>query len=663
MNRLADSASPYLLQHKDNPVHWWPWSPEALAEAQKTGKPILLSIGYAACHWCHVMAHESFESDAIADVMNEHFINIKVDREERPDIDQIYMSALHMMGQQGGWPLTMFLDSDARPFWGGTYFPPEPRYGRPGFPEILTQIAELYASNDERIEKNRSALFSRLQADAAPRAAALPAPLSSQLAARLLAASDPVNGGIGQAPKFPNAAIIDFLWRHARAGNEAARDHVIHTFRRICQGGIYDHVGGGFARYAVDARWLVPHFEKMLYDNALLLPLLAYAWSESGDDLFRARIEETIRWLDREMLLPSGAYAASLDADSEGVEGKFYVWTSDEVSTVLGENADAFCATYDITNEGNWEGVSIPNRLHVMQPELAKRDFQAELDTLRLAREKRIRPGRDDKVLTDWNALAVSGLARAGQILQRAEWVERARSVHDAISTDDPDNLPHASREDRRVMPALASDHANLARAAIALQQATGDDAYLDRARAHMAALDDHYVSESAPAYHMAHRNAGDVIVRTLSGHDDAVPNPNAVAAETCALLATITGEETWRSKALQIVENFGAAALENPAAHVGLFAALDAAEAPVHVLIAGDDAKAVDSLAAELAALPEPNLVIERSDKRDGDQPAHAVVCVGTQCSLPIADPQDIVSELVKLRADSQVESPILPD
>ncbi|MBN8920125.1 MAG: thioredoxin domain-containing protein, partial [Rhizobiales bacterium] len=330
-NRLANETSPYLLQHKTNPVDWWPWGEEALAEAQRTGKPILLSVGYAACHWCHVMAHESFEDVDTAAVMNALFVNIKVDREERPDIDQIYMAALHLLGEQGGWPMTMFLTPAGEPVWGGTYFPKTSRYGRPAFVDVLREIARLFREEPAKIGQNRAALMQRLAARAQPQGKAMLAePQLDELATRVLGAFDAQNGGLQGAPKFPQAAIFEFLWRagmRAEARGAAPADNTFfatieHTLARICAGGIYDHLGGGFARYSVDERWLVPHFEKMLYDNAHLLALLALAWQRTGNETFRAQARETVGWLAREMAMEGGGFASSLDADSEGEEGR-----------------------------------------------------------------------------------------------------------------------------------------------------------------------------------------------------------------------------------------------------------------------------------------------------------------------------------------------------
>src|SRR6476661_7053244 len=369
-NRLARETSPYLLQHRHNPVAWWAWGPDALAEAQASGKPILLSVGYAACHWCHVMAHESFEDADTAAVMNELFVNIKVDREERPDIDQIYMSALHHLGEQGGWPLTMFLTPKGEPVWGGTYFPKTSRYGRPAFVEVLREVSRLFREEPDKIGQNRDSLMERLATQARPAGkVTIGARELDQLARQIGGAFDPTNGGLRGAPKFPNSALYELAWRAGlRGGDKRFFELIEHTLERICEGGIYDHLGGGFSRYSVDERWLVPHFEKMLYDNAQLLELLALAFARTGYSLFRPPATETVGWLMREMTTPEGAFSASLDADSEGEEGKFYVWSKAEVAQALGaENAALFVQHYDVSEEGNFEGHNILNRLNSLQ--------------------------------------------------------------------------------------------------------------------------------------------------------------------------------------------------------------------------------------------------------------------------------------------------------
>src|SRR3954467_11829224 len=417
-NRLANETSPYLLQHANNPVDWYPWGNEGLARAAGGSKPILLSIGYAACHWCHVMAHESFENETTARLMNDLFVNIKVDREERPESDQIHMNALHLLGEQGGWPLTMFLTPAGEPVWGGTYFPKEARFGRAAFSDVLREIARLFREEPDRIGKNRDALMARLAEKARPEGKVVVGLAELDRVANGVArAIDTQHGGLRGAPKFPQCALFELLWRageRAPAEEGATRtaapaffSRVLLSLEHISEGGIYDHLGGGFARYSVDERWLVPHFEKMLYDNAQLLDLLAVAHARTGVALFRERAAETVGWLAREMVTQEGAFSASLDADSEGAEGKFYVRSLAEIEQVLGaEDAAFFTNRYDVTAEGNFEGHNIPNRLKDL-PRNTGNYAALQQDGQRLAvlrgkllkeREKRIRPGLDDKV-------------------------------------------------------------------------------------------------------------------------------------------------------------------------------------------------------------------------------------------------------------------------
>ena len=556
-NRLAHETSPYLLQHKDNPVAWWAWGPEALAEAKQANKPILLSVGYAACHWCHVMAHESFEDGDTAAVMNDLFVNIKVDREERPDIDQIYMAALHHLGEHGGWPLTMFLTPTGEPIWGGTYFPKTSRYGKPAFVDVLREISRIFREEPDKIERNRTALMQRLEAAARPAGSVTLGLAELDNAARQLAGLiDPVNGGTRGAPKFPQAALFELLWRagtrsphpnppsQAGEGREAARYFaaVEITLDHICEGGIYDHLGGGFSRYSVDERWLVPHFEKMLYDNAQLLELLAVAHKRNGNALYRQRAYETVAWLKREMTTAEGAFSASLDADSEGEEGKFYVWSFAEVMQTLGtEDGEFFARHYDVTPAGNFEGHNILNRLKRPLPNpsplagevtVGDANDEARLTALRAkllaVREKRVRPGLDDKVLADWNGLMIAALANAGLMFEEPAWIEMAARAFSFIAHTmvRGDRLGHSWRQGQLKFPGLASDFAAMIRAALALYEATGRHDYLDQALAWQRALDRDYANAETGTYYLTAADAEGLVVRpaATSRRRDAQP-------------------------------------------------------------------------------------------------------------------------------------------
>src|SRR5271166_6386870 len=429
-NLLAGETSPYLLQHAHNPVHWRPWSAEALAEAKRRDCPILLSIGYAACHWCHVMAHESFENAETARLMNTLFVNIKVDREERPDIDHIYMTALHALGQQGGWPLTMFLEPEGAPMFGGTYWPPEPRWGRPSFRQILDSVDAAWRTRRPAMEERGRSLTRHLAELSAPAPARSLTPDDlTRVGDALLGAVDRVRGGIGGAPKFPNAPIYRFFWNEMfRRGEPAFGEALRALLAAMNAGGIYDHLGGGYTRYSTDAEWLVPHFEKMLYDNAQILELLALVQSLWPDQIFAERARETVGWLMREMRV-GDAFAASLDADQEGEEGAFYVWTAEEISAALGDAAARFKAAYDVTTGGNWEGRTVLRRVGPRGSPEEDAELAASRVKLFAVRQARARPARDDKVLADWNGLTIAALAHASAAFGQPEWLATARST------------------------------------------------------------------------------------------------------------------------------------------------------------------------------------------------------------------------------------------
>jgi uncharacterized protein len=665
-NRLAQATSPYLLQHAHNPVAWWQWGPEALATAKREGKPILLSVGYAACHWCHVMAHESFDDEATAAVMNELFVNIKVDREERPDIDQIYMNALHLLGEQGGWPLTMFLTPAGEPVWGGTYFPKDSRYGRPAFVDVLREVSRMFKEEPKKIEQNRAALLARLSEKARPEGkVTIGLEELDAAAAQIGNMFDQVNGGLRGAPKFPQPAMMEMLWRTAiRSGDKRFFDTIEHSLERMSEGGIYDHLGGGFSRYSVDERWLVPHFEKMLYDNAQLLELLALVWQRSGTPLFAQRARETVEWLAREMTTPDGAFAASLDADSEGEEGKFYVWSRDEVLTVLGaEDGEYFARHYDVTLGGNFEGHTILNRLASV-PRTAEDDNRLALlrQKLLAARATRVRPGLDDKVLADWNGPMIAALVNAGVILDEPSWLAMARRAFDFIAgamTRDG-RLGHSFRAGKTLFPGLASDYAAMIRAALALYEAGGERKLLEHALAWQRALDAHYADADTGGYYLTADDADDLVLRPHATVDDATPNPNAVAAGNLVRLASLTGDDAWRDKADRLIENILSAAGRNLFGHAALLNALDLRLRAAEIVVTGGDetlAQAALKLpfldrivlrAASAADLPATHPAQEKLKAAAG---AAAFICVGETCSLPVTSPDQIRPAVAAMR------------
>ena len=665
-NRLAEETSPYLLQHKANPVHWQAWGADALAEARREDKPILLSVGYAACHWCHVMAHESFENDEIAGLMNRLFVNIKVDREERPDLDAIYQAALSLLGQQGGWPLTMFLTPAAEPFWGGTYFPPEDRWGRPGFRQVLTTIAETYHRNPDRVEKNVSALKAALADLAKPQAGSPVAPeVLERIAARLLQEVDLLNGGIGGAPKFPQAPIFELLWRAGvRTGDKGFHEAVHLTLHRMCQGGIYDHLGGGFARYATDAAWLVPHFEKMLYDNAALLELLTLAWQENREPLYGQRIHETVGWLLREMRAAPAAdgaraFASALDADSEGEEGRFYVWRAAEIENALGPDAELFMTHYDVTPDGNWEGHTILNRSQ--RPALMDAETEAKLARSRAIlfalRAGRVRPGWDDKVLADWNGMMITALARAGAVFGEKAWLDAAREAFAFVVAHMTvgGRLVHSWRAGLARHPATLDDYAHMSRAALALAEATGERDYIAVAERWLAILDAHYWDREAGGYFFTADDTLDVILRNKTATDHATPSGNAAVIEALARLYYLTGKGVYRDRA---EATYGAFAGEIGRNFFPLASFLNAGaflQEALQVVIVGEAADSRAMLEAVRRHAPS-RIVLTRIAPEESLPEGHpaagkgqvkgratAYVCSGMTCSLPILDPQGL--------------------
>jgi hypothetical protein len=670
-NFLDQETSPYLLQHKDNPVHWRPWGETALAEARASNKPILLSVGYAACHWCHVMAHESFEDEAVAEVMNRLFVPIKVDREERPDIDTIYMNALHMLGEQGGWPLTMFLTPNGEPFWGGTYFPKEAKYGRPGFIPLMEEVSRLFHDEPDKIEQNRAALIKGLAAQAAHAHPGDPVPeMLDSVADKLLTLMDPVHGGIKGAPKFPQTPLLTFLWRaHLRTGRDDLRVAATKALDHICEGGIYDHLGGGFARYAVDERWLAPHFEKMLYDNAQLLRLLASAWAETQKPLYARRARETVAWLFREMTVEGGGFAASLDADSEGEEGRFYVWSEAEIDTVLGPDALLFKSVYDVSANGNWEHTNILNRLsRADEPftETEEKSFEALRHKLFSAREPRIRPGFDDKVLSDWNGLMIASLAEAGATFDEPSWIEAAARAYAFVRENMivDGRLHHAWRENKLQHRAMSDDLANMLDAALALAEAMDDKSYIADAESYAAELDAHYWDADLGGYFFTADDAAALIVRTRSVADNATPAANGTMPGLLTKLALLTGEHKYLARADEVIRAFAGELTHNIFPLGSYLASFETRLWPIQIVLIGnaDETRELRRVALGMAlparaltriedgaTLPENHPA--RGKRKQSNKPT-AYVCVGEVCSLPITSPLDLASALSRARA-----------
>ncbi|HEY5291989.1 MAG TPA: thioredoxin domain-containing protein, partial [Burkholderiales bacterium] len=628
-NRLAHETSPYLQQHAGNPVDWYAWGEEALQAARAQDKPILLSIGYSACHWCHVMAHESFEDAEVAAVMNRHFINIKVDREERPDLDQIYQLAHQMISQRsGGWPLTMFLTPGQEPFFGGTYFPKTPRYGLPGFPDLLLRVAQFYRSERGQIAKQSEAIisgFERMQPAGPAHGSEFSSGPIDRALENMAASYDARYGGFGAAPKFPHPTDLELcLRRHAASGvhqgasgvhqgmsgshgaNEAdALKMAIYTLGRMAVGGIYDQLGGGFCRYSVDAYWLIPHFEKMLYDNGPLLARYSDAWALTRDPLFAEVVEETAAWTMREMQSPAGGYYSSLDADSEHEEGKFYVWRPDEVRALLSDEEYAVCAPfYGLTEAANFEGGHW--HLHVARglDEIAKtlektaQECGALLARARVklfaAREQRIRPGRDEKILTSWNALMIGGMARAARVFGRAEWLASARAalafIRGTLWREETGSgrarLLATWKDGRAHLNAYLDDYAFLLAALIELMQTDFQSRDLEFAEELAEALLQQFYDPELGGFFFTSHDHEQLIHRPKPGYDSATPSGNGVAALALQRLGHMTGESRYLDAAERTLQLFYPALAQHPSGYASLLMALEEAIEPPRVVV-----------------------------------------------------------------------------
>ncbi len=655
-NRLVNETSPYLQQHAENPVDWYAWGGDALARARAEDKPILLSVGYSACHWCHVMAHESFEDPEVAAVMNRHYVNIKVDREERPDLDQIYQAAHQMLAQRGGgWPLTMFLSPDGTPFWGGTYFPRTSRYGLPGFIEILERISAVWreqrAAIGEQAEQLRLA-FLRLQAPPAAPCAELDAePVRAALEV-LRANFDARHGGFGGAPKFPHPTDLELC---LRKGETAIVDT---TLRRMCEGGIHDQLGGGFCRYSVDAQWMIPHFEKMLYDNGPLLALLADAWLVTGDALYVRCAEQTAGWILREMQSPDGGYYSSLDADSEHEEGKFYVWDANEVRALLTvEEWEAVAPHYGLDRRPNFEDRHW--HLHVAQPLRAGAEALLALARAKLlaAREPRVRPGRDEKVLVSWNALALRGMAHAGRVFGQPEWIASARRALEFIRARmwQGGRLLATYKDGRAHLNAYLDDYAYLIVALLELLQDEYRGKDLEFAQSLAEVLLEQFEDAEAGGFFFTARDHEQLIHRPKPGHDNAMASGNGMAAYALHRLAALTGEARYARAAERTVALFYPSMREHPSGYAMLLLALEEQLAPpaTAILRGAADALAPWSQAMAREYLPG-MLVLAIPAATPGlppllDKPAgravNAWLCRGVTCLPPI----DKVQALVK--------------
>ena len=650
MNRLAEETSPYLRQHRDNPVDWYAWGPEAFERAAAEDRPILLSVGYAACHWCHVMAHECFEDAEVAAAMNEHFVNVKVDREERPDVDAVYMDAVQALTGRGGWPMTVFLSPDGRPFYGGTYFP------KPAFLQLVAAIDDAWRNQRDKVDQTASQLVKALDRTANLSAGKdLPGVDEINAALQQLAGGfDSRWGGFGPAPKFPQTMNLELLLRASRAGaGDGALQVVTTTLDAMASGGIYDHLGGGFARYSVDERWLVPHFEKMLYDQALLIQVYLHAFQLTGHDHYRQVIEETVGYVLRDLRHPSGGFYSSEDADSEGEEGRFYVWTPEQIVEVLGEEqAVAAMEWYGVTEGGNFEGQTILHR-PVRGDLLRSPAVEEARAALFEAREQRVRPGLDDKVLTEWNGLMLAALSEAAAVLEREDWLDAARDNAEML-------LAHLRKDDGRWQRswqadggarhhALAADHAALVEAFVALAQATGEARWIDEARSVADAMLDHFWDVTNGGLSTTADDGEALIVRQKDLMDNATPSANSLAATGLLRLSALTGEARYRHQAEQILQLVAGVVAGAPTAFGRLLAAVDMWRAGItEIAVVGDRPDLVATVQARylpngVLAWGEPYNSPLWEDRRDG----WAYVCRDYTCQAPVETVDELAGQL----------------
>ncbi len=657
-NRLADATSPYLRQHQENPVDWWEWGEDAFAEARRRDVPVLLSVGYSACHWCHVMAHESFEDPDIAALVNDTVVSVKVDREERPDVDEIYMEAVQAMTGQGGWPMTVFCTPDGRPFFGGTYFPAEPRGGMISFPDLVRRVGELWHTRRDDVVAQADQLTGALGRTAlldpgedVPGAEALEAAYG-----QLRQQHDDVRGGFGGAPKFPQAMSLEVLVRSlADTGAAVTRAMVETSLDAMASGGIYDHLGGGFHRYSVDDRWLVPHFEKMLYDQALLARLYLHAWQVTGLDRYRQVLDETIGYVLRGLRHEAGGFMSAEDADSEGEEGLFYVWTPDDVAAALGDDAlaDEAMAWWGVTPGGNFEGRTILNRL-AHPGELARPErIEAARARLFAAREGRVRPGLDDKVLTEWNGLMLAALAEAAAATGRGDWRDAAVANGEFLLRElrgDDGRWRRSWQADGGARHlAYASDHAALVDAFTRLGEATGEARWLAAAREAADALADTFWDVARGGVFTTGSDAEKLVTRNKDLMDNAVPSANSLAAVALQRLAALSGEDRYRQLADQILRLAGPLAARHPTAFGHLLTAVDLAVHGVdEVVVAGDR----PDLVAVVHGAYRPRAVLAWGERYDsplwaGRDDGRAYVCRHYACRLPAEDPATLAGQL----------------
>jgi uncharacterized protein YyaL (SSP411 family) len=674
-NRLANETSPYLRQHADNPVDWYAWGPEALAKAKREDKPILLSIGYAACHWCHVMAHESFEDEETARLMNENFVNIKVDREERPDLDGIYMQAVQAMTGHGGWPMTMFLLPDGSPFYGGTYFPPDDRHGLPSFQRVLQSVSDAYAQRREGVAQTAEQLKQIYQSNlAGVQSTGVLSPQLLETAFRSLEQKyDAQNGGFGAAPKFPATMVLDFLLRYwKRTHDQRALQMVEASFLKMAHGGIYDQIAGGFARYAVDAVWLVPHFEKMLYDNALLTRLGAHLWQATRNDEVKRVTIETVEWVGREMTSPEGGFYSSLDADSEGHEGRFYVWSEDEIDSLLGADARAFKNYYGVTPGGNFEGKNIlfvagdPSATvprSRVDEELLDAILSRAKKILYNSRAKRVWPARDDKILASWNGLMLRGVATAARVFARVDFRELAIQNADFLSREmvSKGRVMRSHKEGVTRIGGFLEDHAAVALGFLAVYELTFDERWVDRARAIADSMIEWFWDEQVRSFFDTASDAEQLITRPRDVTDNATPSGTSLAVELLLHLSELEQNAEYRRRATFTLETLAEPMARFPTAFGHLLACADMEiNGAIEVALVGDVmSERFKALERAVAERYVPSLVLAGGpagkrtqiklleDRPLIDGKPTAYVCRSYTCDRPVTEPEALSDQL----------------
>ncbi len=671
-NRLKEQTSPYLLLHAENPVHWQPWDEQALQLAQHENKPILLSIGYSACHWCHVMAQESFENSKTAAVMNELFVNIKVDREERPDLDTIYQTALSNMGQQKGWPLTMFLNPKGEPFGGGTYFPPVARQGMPSFIEALHAAVQTYRSNPEKAMENTSKLTKELGNRPSGKGE-ISYDLLNHAANQLLDSVDTIYGGLGMEAKFPQPMFQELMWRaYCRTRHSSYKNAVENTLDHMCLGGIYDHIGGGFARYTIDDKWQIPHFEKMLYDNALIISLLNQVWLETKSPLYANCIKETADWIINEMQLPEGGFASALSANSDGYknkdagEGAYYIWDEAEIDNVLNEDSELFKEFFDVSTQGNWQGTNILNRID--KPLSKNTEVEKQLtklkEKLRVARNSRPRPIQDDKVLVDWNGLVIAALVEASVTFNCPHWLEAACQAFTCVTTyiSEGESLFHSYRVGRHTAVAILDDYANMAHAALWLFGITSNIVYLEHAQAWVEVLDSHYWDEKEGGYFYTADNADSIIVRVKTARETSTPSGNGMMVSVLARLYALTSLDKYRDHAEKIISLFSLEVSSNYLAMATLMNSSELLQDLMQVVVLGNQyEKQTQQLLESIFSFSIPNRYLQIVASNTTLPASHPVagktqidgkptvyICQGTSCELPITE-VDEVKNIIK--------------